>query len=153
MASAGPHPSSKTVGYLADCPSETQMFRLLSNAAFLGPIIPWMLALPRHKYFQTEPQHFCVQLCLNICQILSSSGGNKAEECACDYIAHKQGLTRTRAPLHTCTTSRKTHTHTAWRICVSESYNILMSAQTAIDGPSHIFYVHTKRSWSRTLVH
>lgn len=55
----------------------------------LGPN-PGMLAQSRHKYFQTEPQHFCVQLCLNICQILSSSGGNKAEEFARDYVAHRQ---------------------------------------------------------------
>lgn len=109
MASAGPHVSSKTSGYLVDCPSETQMFHLLSNAPFLRPN-PWMLARPRQKYFQTELQHFCVQLCLNICQILSSSGGNKAEEFAHDYIVHKQD-----SHIYTHTSahaSARPHTHT-----------------------------------------
>ncbi len=157
MASAGPHLSSKTGGYLVDCPSETQMFHLLSNAAFLRPN-PWMLALPQQKYFQTELQHFCLQLCLNICQILSSSGGNKAEEFACDYIAHKQGLTYTHActlvrmHMHKTPGERDTHTHTHTHTMIylwSENCNILMSNWWLI---SHILgHVRTKHIWSRTL--
>lgn len=66
MVSAGPHLSSKNSGHLVDCPSEAQMFHLQSNAAFLRPN-PWVLEQPQQKYFQSQLQHFCVQLYLNIC--------------------------------------------------------------------------------------
>lgn len=75
------------------CPSVTQMFHLQSNAAFLKSN-PWSLARPPQKYLQSgESCGTCAQLRLNICQILSSSGRNKAEECAGDYAAHKQEVT------------------------------------------------------------
>lgn len=156
MAGAGPHLSSKTVGYLVDCPSETQMFHLPSNAAFLRPN-PWMLALLQQKYFQTELQHFCVQLCRNICQILSSSSGNKAKEFAHDYIAHKWRLTDTQA----CTLVRvhahaqeSTSRHTQdvfveWKLQYSKEMS-----NCSWWSISHILgHVHTKHIWSRTLVY
>lgn len=68
---------------------KTQMFHLQSNAAFLRPN-PWLLEQPQQKYFQSELHYFCMQLCLNIPQI-SSSSWNKAEEFAHENTAHKQG--------------------------------------------------------------
>lgn len=73
------------------------------NAAFFRSN-PWMLAELQQKYFQPEVQHFCVQLCLNICHTLSSSAGNETEKFAQDYIAHKQGLAC--ACTHACTHPR-----------------------------------------------
>lgn len=34
---------------------------------------PWILAAAQQNHFQTGMQHFSVQLCLNICQMLSTS--------------------------------------------------------------------------------
>lgn len=148
MASAGPHLSSTTVGYPVDCPSETQMFRLLGNAAFLGPN-PWILAPPRHRYFQTARQHFCVQLCLNICQILSSSDRNLAEEFACDYIVHQQGSVLTCACEATPADRR---IQTAWWICGKLQYSDESSNWNWWTVSHVLRHVHAKSSWSRTLV-
>lgn len=74
---------------------------------------------------------FCVQLCLNICQILSLSDGNNAEEFAGDCISHNQRFTHT------------VHMHSMY--LWSESYDIPIRFQMAIDGSS-LRHVHTTHS-------
>lgn len=91
------HLSSKTGGHLLDCPSHTQMFRLPSAAAVPPPTPHPRLLIPpecwhdrsRNIFSKTEPRRSSVQLCLNICSSLSSSGKKQGEKSSArDGVTH-----------------------------------------------------------------
>lgn len=65
--------SSKTCGYLLDCPLKTQMFPLRRKVEFLITK-PWMLALPQQEQFQAVPPNWSKQEREKVLVMVSQAG-------------------------------------------------------------------------------